>query len=35
MRQEAHLRESLWLHGEWVDDAVFAILAREWPAAGL
>jgi RimJ/RimL family protein N-acetyltransferase len=35
MRQEAHLRESLWLHGEWVDDAVFAILAREWQAARL
>lgn len=34
MRQEAHFRESLWLHGEWVDDAVFAILAREWPATG-
>lgn len=34
MRQEAHLRESLWLHGEWVDDAMFALLAREWPAAG-
>ncbi|HET6806797.1 MAG TPA: GNAT family protein [Frateuria sp.] len=32
MRQEAHFRESLWLHGEWVDDAVFAILAREWQA---
>jgi RimJ/RimL family protein N-acetyltransferase len=32
MRQEAHHRESLWLHGEWVDDVVFAMLAREWPA---
>ncbi|MGN2244414.1 GNAT family N-acetyltransferase [Frateuria sp. GZRR33] len=32
MRQEAHFRESLWLHGEWVDDVVFAILAREWQA---
>ena len=31
MRQEAHHRESLWLHGEWVDDVVFAMLAREWP----
>lgn len=30
MRQEAHLRESLWFHGEWVDDVVFAMLAREW-----
>lgn len=33
MRQEAHLRECLWLHGEWVDDMVFALLAREWPPA--
>jgi RimJ/RimL family protein N-acetyltransferase len=33
MRQEAHFRESLWLHGEWVDDVVFAILSREWQAA--
>lgn len=31
MRQEAHFRESLWLHGEWVDDVVFALLAQEWP----
>ncbi|OOG47100.1 GNAT family protein [Rhodanobacter sp. C01] len=33
MRQEAHYRESLWLHGEWVDDVVFALLASEWHAA--
>jgi len=33
MRQEAHHRESLWLHGEWVDDVVFALLANEWRAA--
>jgi RimJ/RimL family protein N-acetyltransferase len=33
MRQEAHHRESLWLHGEWVDDAIFAMLAREWQVA--
>lgn len=33
MRQEAHHRESLWLHGEWVDDMVFAMLSRDWPAA--
>jgi RimJ/RimL family protein N-acetyltransferase len=31
MRQEAHHRESLWLHGEWVDDMVFAMLSRDWP----
>jgi len=30
MRQEAHHVESLWLHGEWVDDVVFAVLSREW-----
>ena len=31
MRQEAHRRESLFLHGEWVDDLVFALLASESP----
>lgn len=30
MRQEAHLRQSLWLHGEWVDDMIFAVLKSEW-----
>ena len=30
LRQEAHFRESLWFRGEWVDDVVFAMLAREW-----
>ena len=25
-----HIRESPWLPGEWVDDMVFAILARAW-----
>lgn len=30
MRQEAHFRESLLFRGEWVDDVVFALLAREW-----
>lgn len=33
MRQEAHHRESLWLGGEWLDDVIFAILAREWRMA--
>ncbi len=33
MRQEAHHRQSLWLHGEWVDDVVFALLRSEWLAA--
>lgn len=31
MRQEAHHVESYLFRGEWVDDAVFALLAREWP----
>jgi RimJ/RimL family protein N-acetyltransferase len=33
MRQEAHFRERFLLHDEWVDDVIFAILAREWPEA--
>jgi RimJ/RimL family protein N-acetyltransferase len=31
MRQEAHFRESLKWRGEWADDVIFALLAREWP----
>jgi RimJ/RimL family protein N-acetyltransferase len=30
MRKEAHFRESLWFKGEWADDVIYAILAREW-----
>jgi RimJ/RimL family protein N-acetyltransferase len=30
MRQEAHYVKAFQLHGEWVDDVVFAMLAREW-----
>jgi len=30
LRQDAHFRESLRFRGEWVDDVVFAMLAREW-----
>lgn len=30
MRQEAHLRESEWFKGEWIDDVVFALLEDEW-----
>jgi RimJ/RimL family protein N-acetyltransferase len=30
-RQEAHHVESYRFHGEWVDDVIFALLAREWP----
>ncbi|WP_233842365.1 GNAT family protein [Dyella sp. 2HG41-7] len=33
MRQEAHFLESLKLRGEWVDDAIYALLAREWLSA--
>lgn len=29
-RKEAHFRKSLWLHGEWVDDIVYAVLKSEW-----
>jgi RimJ/RimL family protein N-acetyltransferase len=29
-RQEAHMIGSLWFKGQWVDDLVFAMLAREW-----
>lgn len=31
MREEAHHVESYLLRGEWVDDVIFALLAREWP----
>ncbi|HEY4146877.1 GNAT family protein [Pinirhizobacter sp.] len=30
MRQEGHHVESYLFRGEWVDDVVFALLAREW-----
>ena len=30
MRQEGHFVQSLWFKGEWVDDVIFAILARDW-----
>ncbi|WP_266159945.1 GNAT family N-acetyltransferase [Dyella silvatica] len=30
MRQEAYYAKAFQLHGEWVDDVIFAILAREW-----
>lgn len=32
-RLEAHHRESLWFKDAWVDDLIFALLRREWPAA--
>lgn len=33
-RQEAHHVESYRFRGEWVDDMIFALLAREWPIEG-
>jgi RimJ/RimL family protein N-acetyltransferase len=30
MRQEAHLRENEFVKGEWTDELVFALLAKEW-----
>jgi RimJ/RimL family protein N-acetyltransferase len=29
-RREAHHVQSMWFKGDWVDDAVFAMLRREW-----
>lgn len=29
-RKEAHFRKSLFFHGKWVDDLIYAILAEEW-----
>lgn len=29
-RKEAHFIESLFFHGEWVDDVIYALLAKEW-----
>ncbi|QWT20687.1 GNAT family N-acetyltransferase [Bacillus sp. NP157] len=33
-RQEAHHVESYFFRGEWVDDVIFALLAREWRQRG-
>lgn len=30
MRYEAHLRQDMWLKGEWTDSAIYAILETEW-----
>jgi RimJ/RimL family protein N-acetyltransferase len=32
MRREAHLAQSLWFKGEWVDEIIFAVLASDWRA---
>jgi len=29
-RKEAHFKASLFLHGEWLDDVVYAMLKKEW-----
>lgn len=37
MRREAHHLQSAWWKGKWVDESVYALLAREWlerPATG-
>lgn len=31
-RREAHMVESLWINGEWVDDVILAMLRKEWEA---
>ena len=33
MRREGLTVESVWSKGEWTNDELYAILAREWPAA--
>jgi RimJ/RimL family protein N-acetyltransferase len=33
MRQEAHLKQSLWFKGRWADEYFYAMLREEWPAA--
>jgi RimJ/RimL family protein N-acetyltransferase len=30
MRREGHLRENVWMRGEWRDSLVYAILEKEW-----
>ena len=32
MRREAHLRQSLWFKGRWVDEYFYAMLREEWLA---
>lgn len=29
-RKEAHFKKSLYMHNEWVDDVIYAILKEEW-----
>jgi RimJ/RimL family protein N-acetyltransferase len=30
LRREAHLRENWWLHGEWCDSYIYALLEQDW-----
>jgi RimJ/RimL family protein N-acetyltransferase len=30
MKREGHLRESVWVRGEWTDDLIYAVLEWEW-----
>jgi RimJ/RimL family protein N-acetyltransferase len=30
MRREAHFKKSMYLNGQWLDDAVYAMLREEW-----
>ncbi|HET9896957.1 MAG TPA: GNAT family protein [Streptosporangiaceae bacterium] len=32
MRHEAHLRQDMWLKGEWTDAVIYAIMRQEWKA---
>ena len=32
MRREALLVENEWVKGEWTDEVIYAVLAREWLA---
>jgi ribosomal-protein-alanine N-acetyltransferase len=34
MRQEAHFHENVFVKGSWGSELLFAMLEREWPAAG-
>lgn len=35
MRHEAHLRQDMWLKGEWTDASIYAVLREEWAASRL
>jgi RimJ/RimL family protein N-acetyltransferase len=34
MRFEGHLVENEFVKGEWTDEAIYAVLDREWRSAG-